>query len=106
MENDGFWSNKQTGLPLVKRHPVTDQPCIRWHQSWSETKFSKYKVTIENDDQEIYDVMSKLMYDHRVCLRFSWNEGDLLVNDNISMLHTRTAYASKCDREMWRIHFD
>jgi alpha-ketoglutarate-dependent taurine dioxygenase len=106
MENDGFWSNKQTGLPLVKRHPVTEQPCLRWHQSWSETKFSKYKVTIENDDQELEDVISQLVYDHRVCLRFSWNEGDLLVNDNISMLHTRTAYASKCDREMWRIHFD
>jgi alpha-ketoglutarate-dependent taurine dioxygenase len=106
MENDGFWSNVQRGLPLVKRHPNTKLPCIRWHQPWSETKFSKYKVTIENDEQELVDVVNKLVYDYRVCLRFTWNEGDLLVNDNVSMLHTRTSYASKCDREMWRIHFD
>lgn len=106
MENDGFWSNKQTGLPLVKRHPVTEKPCIRWHQPWTETKFSRYRVTIENDEQALVDVVNKLVYDYRVCLRFTWNEGDLLVNDNVSMLHTQTPYASKCDREMWRIHFD
>ncbi|KAF2475878.1 Clavaminate synthase-like protein [Lindgomyces ingoldianus] len=106
MVNDGFWSAKQTGLPLVIRHPYTNAPCIRWHEPWTKTKFSKYIVTIENEDQELVEVARNLVYDYRTCLRFTWEKGDLLVNDNVTMLHTRTAYASECDREIWRIHFD
>ncbi|GAW20488.1 hypothetical protein ANO14919_099940 [Xylariales sp. No.14919] len=47
-----------------------------------------------------------MTYDFRTCLRFAWEKGDLLVSDNMAMLHTRTAYTSECDREMWRIHLD
>lgn len=108
MINDGFWSAKQTGLNLVLRHPTTNAPCLRWHQPWdsSRTKFSTYVVTIENDEQSLVKVISTLIYDHRVCLRFEWEQGDLLVNDNVAMLHTRTEYSSNSDREMWRIHLD
>lgn len=104
--NDGFWSAKQTGLPLVIRHKETGAPCLRFHEPWTNTKFSKFYVTIANDDQSFVNVFKKLIYDHRVCLRFEWEEGDLLVSDNTSMMHTRTAYTSDCDREMWRIHVD
>lgn len=108
MVNDGFWSAKQTGLPLVVRHTETDVPCLRWHQPWTETKFSKYYIDIENDEaaDELARVINKLVYDYRVCLRFDWEQGDLLINDNVSMLHTRTAFAGASEREMWRIHFD
>lgn len=108
MVNDGFWSAKQVGLPLVVRHKETGAPCLRWHEPWTKTKFSKYYIEIENDEagQDIVNVINKLVYDYRVCLRFEWQQGDLLVNDNVSMLHTRTAFTGDCDREMWRIHFD
>ncbi|KAF4635648.1 hypothetical protein G7Y89_g2448 [Cudoniella acicularis] len=108
MDNDGFWDAKLKDLPLIVRHPVTNEPCIRWHEPWDETKtkFSTCKVTLSNDDQEIVDVITELLYDYRVCLRFSWNVGDWVVSDNTSMLHTRTGYTSNCARELWRIHFD
>jgi pyoverdine/dityrosine biosynthesis protein Dit1/alpha-ketoglutarate-dependent taurine dioxygenase len=106
MVNDGFWSAKQTGLPLIVPHKETGAPCLRWHQPWVDTKFSKYYVTIENEDQSLVDVINKLLYDYRVCLRFEWEAGDLVINDNMSMLHTRTAFTGSSEREMWRIHFD
>ncbi|KAH7372296.1 putative pyoverdine/dityrosine biosynthesis protein [Pyrenochaeta sp. MPI-SDFR-AT-0127] len=108
MVNDGFWSAKQIGLPLVVRHKDTGAPCLRWHEPWTKTKFSKYYIEIENDEagQDLVAVVNKLLYDYRVCLRFEWEQGDLLVNDNVAMLHTRTAFSGECDREMWRIHFD
>ncbi|KAF2278852.1 putative pyoverdine/dityrosine biosynthesis protein [Westerdykella ornata] len=106
MVNDGFWSAKQIGLPLVVKHKETGASCLRFHEPWTNTKFSKYYITIENDDQSLIDVIKQVVYDHRVCLRFEWEEGDLLINDNVSMLHTRTAFTGDCDREMWRIHFD
>ncbi|KAH4094428.1 hypothetical protein HBI81_185220 [Parastagonospora nodorum] len=108
MVNDGFWSAKQTGLPLVVRHKDTGAACLRWHQPWTETNFSKYYIEIENDEaaDELVSIINRLVYDYRVCLRFEWEQGDLLINDNVSMLHTRTAFAGACEREMWRIHFD
>ncbi|GFG02326.1 spore wall maturation protein DIT1 [Aspergillus udagawae] len=108
MDNDGFWDAKLKNLPLVVPHPVTGLPCMRWHQPWdsTKTKFSTCAVTIENDEQELVSVVDDLTYDYRVCLRFSWEQGDLLVSDNTAMLHTRTGYKTDCDRELWRIHFD
>jgi alpha-ketoglutarate-dependent taurine dioxygenase len=108
MVNDGFWSAKQTELPLVVRHEETGAACLRWHEPWTQTKFSKYYFEIENDDaaEKLKAVINKLLYDYRICLRFEWEQGDLLINDNVSMLHTRTAFAGSCEREMWRIHFD
>lgn len=108
MDNDGFWDAKLKNLPLVVRHPVTGLPCLRWHEPWDETKtkFSTCAVRVENEDMKLVDVVDEFTYDFRVCLRFSWEKGDLLISDNTSMLHTRTGYVSDCDRELWRIHFD
>ncbi|KAJ5919634.1 hypothetical protein N7454_009469 [Penicillium verhagenii] len=108
MDNDGFWDAKLKNLPLTVTHPVSGLPCVRWHQPWdsTKTKFSTCDVNIENEDPELVQVIDKIIYDHRVCLRFEWEKGDLLINDNTAMLHTRTGYISDCDRELWRIHFD
>ena len=108
MDNDGFWDAKLKNLPLVVTHKVTGLPCVRWHQPWdaTKTKFSTCAVHVENEDQALVDIIDRMTYDHRVCLRFEWERGDMLVSDNTSMLHTRTGYKSRCDRELWRIHFD
>ncbi|EAW14838.1 isocyanide synthase xanB [Aspergillus clavatus NRRL 1] len=108
MDNDGFWDAKMENLPLVVTHPVTGLPCMRWHQPWdsTKTKFSTCDVRIENDEQSLIPIVDRLTYDYRICLRFSWERGDMLVSDNTSMLHTRTGYKTDCDRELWRIHFD
>ena len=108
MDNDGFWDAKLKNLPLVVKHPVSGLPCVRWHQPWdsSKTKFSTCDVTIENDHPSLVGVVNRVTYDHRVCLRFEWEKGDLLISDNTAMLHTRTGYKTDCDRELWRIHFD
>lgn len=104
--NTGFWKMAQEKLDLVVKHQVTGEPCLRWHEPWTKTKYSTCKVVIENEDQGLCDVVNEGIYDWRSCYRFSWEKGDLLVNDNVAMLHTRTAYEANCDREMWRIHFD
>ncbi|KAI4154545.1 MAG: hypothetical protein LQ341_000328 [Variospora aurantia] len=108
MDNDGFWDAKIGDLPLVVRHPQTNAPCMRWHEPWpaSKTKFSTCVITIENDSQDIVQLVDQLIYDRRVCLRFTWEQGDILLSDNTAMLHTRTAFTDDSDRELWRIHFD
>ncbi|PWY91651.1 hypothetical protein BO94DRAFT_555460 [Aspergillus sclerotioniger CBS 115572] len=80
MDNDGFWDTKIYNLPLVIPYP---------HQPWTvnETKFSTCNVTIHNDNASLIPQIDDLTYNYR----------DVLINDNISILHTRTVYTSDCD---------
>ena len=106
--SSGYWRTKMQHMSLVVAHPVTGVPCLRWQESWpeSKTKYSTTEVEIENDDQDIADMINRLLYDRRVCLRFGWERGDILLADNTSMMHTRTAFTDECERELWRIHLD
>lgn len=106
--NSGFWDSHQRNQPLVVPHPTTGLPCVRWHEPWPQwkTQFANCVVNFENGSQKYKNVVNDLLYDRRVCLYFTWEQGDVLVNDNFNMLHTRTAFHGQSDRELWRIHFD
>ncbi|RAH71291.1 isocyanide synthase family protein [Aspergillus aculeatinus CBS 121060] len=111
IDNDGFWDAQIHQLPLLVTHPVTGRPCLCWHQPWdaSKTKLSTCVVRIENaadGGARLIPVIDRLLYDFRVCLRLAWEVGDVLVNDNTAMLHTRTAYQNNANRKLWRIHCD
>ena len=107
-KNSGFWDNHMTKLPLVVPHPADGTPCVRWHEPWPmwKTKFAHCRVEMENADQKYVRLVDEMLYDRRVCLYLTWEKGDVVVNDNFSMLHTRTAFDGECERELWRIHFD
>jgi alpha-ketoglutarate-dependent taurine dioxygenase len=97
-----------SGMPLISPHPLTGQPCLRYHERWPQekTRFDPTEVEMENGDRSVCDSLETLLHDRRVCYWHSWQEGDLIVNDNISMLHTRSSFEAGVDRELWRIHFD
>lgn len=100
------------GLPLVVRHPTTGKPCLRYHEPWpqSRTRFDATSVTIDGktdeDSKMICDAIDEVLYDRRVARYHTWDKGDMLVSDNILMMHTRSAFVADSDREIWRIHFD
>ncbi|KAL8830172.1 MAG: hypothetical protein Q9170_005858 [Blastenia crenularia] len=108
MDHDGFRDAKINDLPLVIRHPQTNAPCLRWHESGpnSNTNFSSPEINSDSDSLDAVQLMDQLVYDRRVCLRFNWEQGDILLSDNFSMLHTRTAFTGNYKRELWRLHVD
>jgi alpha-ketoglutarate-dependent taurine dioxygenase len=97
-----------TNLPLVISHPTLGTPCLRYHEHWppSKTHFDPTAVAIEDVDDagEMREALERTLYDRRVCARVAWEKGDVLVNDNIAMMHTREPFMAKCDRELWRVH--
>ncbi|KAK3389571.1 putative pyoverdine/dityrosine biosynthesis protein [Podospora didyma] len=110
-----FQANTLSGLPLVLSHPTTGKPCLRFHEPWprSKTNFETMDVTIkgggiasEEESLRVSEEIVALLYDRRVTYWHSWKKGDLVVNDNVSMMHTRSEFISGSDRELWRIHFD
>ncbi|KAM0344839.1 hypothetical protein ACHAPU_007221 [Fusarium lateritium] len=104
--SNGYFDHNVPSLPLVVSHPIDSRPCVRWHEPWpkTETRYGKASITIDNGDQSIVSLVDSLLYDERVCLRFAWEAGDVMVNDNMEMLHTRTAFQRGAARELWRMH--
>ena len=102
------FQHHMTDLPLVVPHPTNGKPCVRWHEPWYQwqTKFSHNEIRISNGPQHYKDLINSLLYDRRVCLYFNFEQADILVADNISMMHTRTAFNGGSGRELWRIHFN
>lgn len=122
------------GLKLVVEHPETGRPCLRFHERWPQekTRFEPTEVAVQSanvsksgngnksenvsksgngtntktESQSVCDVIEALLHDRRVCYWHAWEQGDVLVNDNIAMLHTRSEFKAGVDRELWRIHFD
>ena len=102
----GFFNHIMADLPLIVPHPTTGAPCARWHQPWPRwrTSYGYADISIDNGSQGLIQVVDATLFDRRVCLYFAWEMGDVLVSDNIAMLHTRTAFKGSSDRELWRIH--
>ncbi|GKU06000.1 unnamed protein product [Fusarium langsethiae] len=100
------------GLPLAIAHPTTGKPCLRYHEPWpqSKTVFDASEVTIDgfekSESASICDTIDSVLYDRRVALYYAWDKGDILVSDNILMMHTRSDFTAGVDRELWRIHFE
>ena len=60
----------------------------------------------EEEGIRIRDALEQTMYDRRVCTRMEWEKGDVLISDNIALMHTREAFNSDQGRELWRVHVD
>ncbi|GAB0137642.1 hypothetical protein EsDP_00005899 [Epichloe bromicola] len=112
VSTSSFDSPLLSGLPLIARHPTTGKLCLRYHEPWpqSKTKFEATLVTIDDTDETtgraICEAIDATLHDRRVAYYHTWEKGDLVVSDNILMMHTRSGYNSGSDRELWRIHFD
>lgn len=109
---DAFRNIIIRGLPLVKTHPTTGKPCLRYHEPWpsSKTEFIPTDVSIDGleaaDSEAICEAINTAIHDRRSTCFHSWDKGDVVVSDNTLMLHTRSEFVSGMDRELWRIHFD
>jgi pyoverdine/dityrosine biosynthesis protein Dit1/alpha-ketoglutarate-dependent taurine dioxygenase len=108
VQTTGFNGTSMSGLDLVIPHPTHYKPCLRYHEPWLQDKtiFDPTIVKIENGEKKILDVLDGLLYDRRVCYYHAWEQGDVLVNDNIAMMHTRSGFRAGCQRELWRVHID
>ncbi|KAI1109893.1 Clavaminate synthase-like protein [Nemania sp. NC0429] len=77
-------------VPLVVRHPTRNSPCVIWHRPWQKwrTSFGSDDIRIENGSQSLIPLVDSFLSDRRVCLRFSWQAGDVVISDSFTMLHT------------------
>ncbi|KAE8379187.1 putative pyoverdine/dityrosine biosynthesis protein [Aspergillus bertholletiae] len=105
-----FDEAKITDLPLVVPHFAHNRPCLRYHEPWPQEKtaFDPTYITIQDvpNSAEICQMLDSLLHDRRVAYWHSWEEGDWVISDNVTMMHTRSSFTAKSDRCLRRIHVD
>ena len=72
--------------------------------------FDATHVSIDGQSEEasraICRAIDSVLHDRRVVYYHAWDKGDLVLSDNVLMMHTRSDFTAGCERELWRIHLD
>ena len=106
-KNDSFGGTEMI-LDLFEEHPRTKEIIFRFHEPWGQekTQFKPTEVEVmEKENERWCQRLTDIMYSRRFCIHHQWQENDVIIADNISLMHTRPAYDESA-RELWRIHYN
>jgi alpha-ketoglutarate-dependent taurine dioxygenase len=105
-----FYHSK-TVAPLIDKHPFQDFPVLRYceptdaadkafinHPEITFTGISNQSIT------GLRDSLRRLLYDPNVLYAHSWQDGDILIADNFTLLHGREAFEPGSPRHLRRVH--
>lgn len=100
----------QVTSPLVVAQARTGEPILRFNEPspGGDAHANGHTVEVSGvDPRERGDAIAQLLstlHDPRHMLAHSWQDGDLLIADNYTLLHGRNAYRSGISRHLRRIH--
>ena len=97
--------------PIIENHPYRPYKVIRFCESphAGDKDFlnpSAYAfLNIEESEKErLLSSLEKALYDPRVHYAHQWQDGDIVVADNYTLLHGREAFTSQSGRHLRRVH--
>lgn len=92
--------------PLLQNHPRSNRPILRFAEA-VDTKLNPVTLEVlakvKTSASEIIRDLTDRIYAPEFCYRHEWQEGDLLLADNHSLIHGRTAFEKNCPRHLRRI---
>jgi len=105
-----FYDSK-TVSPIIDSHPLRGFSVIRYNEPPSKG-FGDFvnppilQFTGINGDElaEFHQSLRESLYDPTCFYAHEWQEGDLVVADNFSLLHGREAFETKAPRHLRRVH--
>lgn len=97
--------------PLVCLHPNNNKWVMRYNEPMKidDDKYADHhSLTIKGMSRENQTLFEKelngRLYDPRYYYAHSWEEGDVAICDNFTLLHGREAFISKAPRQLQRVH--
>jgi len=109
-----FYDSK-TVSPIVDSHPLRNFPVIRYNEPPTNEYGSGFGhflnpptlefTGISHDElAEFHRSLRQALYSPACFYAHEWQEGDLVVADNFSLLHGREAFETKAPRHLRRVH--
>jgi alpha-ketoglutarate-dependent taurine dioxygenase len=98
-----------TVSPIVTQHPRRGFQVIRYNEPPS-AGFGHFvnPPTLEftgiDDVAELHRTLRDALYDRRNFYAHTWQQGDIVIADNYSLLHGREAFETKAPRHLRRVH--
>lgn len=104
-----FYHSRITS-PIIVNHPYRDYKVLRYNEPHDESlgKFiNPSNIEFAGDNQEqlnsLNQQMRDLLYNEKNFYAHTWQKGDVVITDNLSLLHGRESFASKSQRHIQRV---
>jgi L-tyrosine isonitrile desaturase/decarboxylase len=106
-----FYDSK-TISPIVTQHPQRGFPVIRYNEPPLKG-FGNFlnPPTLEfqglsgaEEEAEFHRGLREALYDPRNFYAHEWQVGDIVINDNYTLLHGRESFETKAPRHLRRVH--
>jgi alpha-ketoglutarate-dependent taurine dioxygenase len=105
-----FYHSK-TVSPIITEHPQKGFPVIRYNEPPEKEKGAflnppllEFTGIPSEILKQFHQSLKKALYDPRHFYAHSWQTGDIVIADNLSLLHGREAFTSKSPRHIQRVH--
>ncbi|CZG58330.1 TauD/TfdA family dioxygenase [Legionella pneumophila serogroup 1] len=103
--------NSKTVSPIITKHPQKDFSVIRYNEPPSADKghfVNPPDIEFTGIDQEELDFfhrsLNKALYSVDNFYAHEWQNGDIVIADNFSLLHGREGFVSRSPRHIQRVH--
>ncbi len=102
--------NSKTVSPIITQHPHRDFPVIRYNEPHTEEKGRlvnpvdmEFTGISEKELDLFHSSLQKALYAPENFYAHEWQEGDIVVTDNFTLLHGREEFVSKSPRHIQRV---
>ncbi|WP_419420173.1 TauD/TfdA dioxygenase family protein [Legionella sp. D16C41] len=103
--------NSKTVSPIITKHPHKNFPIIRYNEPPLENKghfLNPPDLEFTGVSQEelgiFHQSLVKALYSAKTFYAHEWQDGDIVIADNFSLLHGREGFTSKSPRHIQRVH--
>lgn len=105
--------NSRTVSPIVIRHPYKDYQVIRFNEPNDSERGEflnpatiKFRCALDVKINSVIERLKSYLYSKENYYAHEWQQGDIVIADNFSLLHGREEFESKSLRHLQRVHIE
>lgn len=105
-----FYDSK-TVSPVITRHPFRNYEVIRYNEPPSDEKGHfvnpadlEFTGLGAHESEDFHRGLKEALYDPQNFYAHEWQSGDIVIADNLTLLHGREEFTSRAPRHIRRVH--
>lgn len=103
--------NSKTVSPVIDTHPLRHFPVIRYNEpprvgfgNFLNPPTLEFTGVSSEELTEFHESLRETLYSPENFYAHEWQEGDVVIADNFSLLHGRESFETKAPRHLRRVH--
>lgn len=103
--------NSKTQSPIITKHPFKDVSVIRYNEPAAAARGELVNPPVlefngidESELDAFHQSLEAALYSPKNFYAHEWQNGDIVIADNFSLLHGREKFVSKSPRHIQRVH--